>query len=173
MSCSRHCAAAHTLLQQLLHPCCHWLTGGHHPQSLFLCVIRSRLEALHKATQLLRASSSCLESQEWGLDLSSSLRRDRLSVPLIRQGSSNRRKEFRCQTVPLYLLPHEDQIPSIHFLVLIQSRKYCFKKAGEALGFSLRLIPGRRGASWVLQVYSDIEESVFLSFWHWLSIDPF
>lgn len=57
--------------------------------------------------------------------------------------------------------PAEDQIPSIHFSVLIQSQKYYFKKAGEAWEFSLRLIPGRRGASWVFQVYSDVEESVF------------
>lgn len=36
-------AAARTLLPQLPHPCCCSLTDGHHPPSLLLCVIRSRL----------------------------------------------------------------------------------------------------------------------------------
>lgn len=81
------------------------------PPSLLLCVSRSRFQTLDKATQLLRPSPSCRESREWGLDFSPSLLRDRLYLPLIRQGFSNRRKEFRCQTVPSHLLPPKDKNP--------------------------------------------------------------
>ena len=166
----RVAATAHTFLPQLLHPCCCWLTDGYHPHpcSFVSSDPDSRLWTRPHNCSGLPPAAWRAGSEVWTCHL---LWWDKLSVQPIRQGSSNHRKEFRCQTVPSYLLPCKDQIPSIHFSVLIQSQKYCFKKAGEALGFSLRSIPGRRGASWVLQ-YSDIEEGVFLSIWHWLSTWP-
>ena len=95
------------------------------------------------------------------MDFSPSLLRDRLYLPLRRQGFSNRSKEFRRQTVPSHLLPPKDTNPFYSSLRADPKSEIPFQEGRGSPRVQSQVDSGRRGGSWGLQ-YSHIEESIFL-----------